>query len=355
VVSAIQTVRVVQRKVGLSMVFDPLTGEPVLSYLGGAAGVEVGMSVFWFQSDAVINRRTGGSVWTESIVAASGDQVTCGNPVSDRGFLVGLWPALAVDATGKLYLAYRDGHNGAFPMQDWAGSDVELWEGAGTPSTGSCLAQGGLNKDAWGGHNQLAVCGPELAIVHDQMFGGADTNGSNVIFQKRTAAGAWSSPAVLLTVSNTQTGPVLACDPIEGFGVSVVDRATNALVYTNSLNGQAWNTPDPVSGAGSGGWYPSIAMDPVRHEPAIAFYNCSPRSSVNETGCLTTEDELVVSQRQAGTWRQVLVDANGGYAPKLGFFASGKRFVVYRTPPAIDPATGLTVPNAGAIQIAIER
>lgn len=53
--------------------------------------------------------------------------------------------------------------------------------------------------------------------------------------------------------------------------------------------------------------------------------------------------------------RQVLVDANGGSAPKLGFFASGKRFVVYRTPPAIDPATGLTVPNAGALQIAIER
>ena len=102
-------------------------------------------------------------------------------------------------------------------------------------------------------------------------------------------------------------------------------------------------------------WYPSLAMDPVNHEPAIAFYICSPRSSVNETACTTTEDKLVVAQRVVGTWRETLIDEGGGYHPKIGFFASGKRVVVYRKPPAVDPNTGLTVTSVGALKIAVER
>ncbi len=356
VVSPIQTVRLVQRKAGIALVFDPTTGEPIISYLGGAAGFQVGMSIFWFQSDAVINRRSGGSTWTETVIATDGDQITCGNPVSDRGFLVGLWPAMAFDSTKKMYLAYRDGHDGQFPMQDWAGSDVELWEGTMPPTTSSCLAQGGNTKDAYGGHNQLVI-GPndQPAIIYDQMFGTADSNGINVIFQKRAASGVWTTPGALLTVSNTQTGAALAYNPIEGFGIAFVDRATNELSYVNSLNGTNWSAVDPVFGAGSGGWYPSLAMDPINNEPAIAFYICSPRGSINETGCTTTEDKLMVTQRVLGTWRETVVDTNGGYHPKLGFFASGKKVMVYRTPPAIDPMTGLTVTGVGALKIAVER
>ena len=357
VVSPIQIVRpVVQRMAGIALVFDPATGEPIMSYLGGAAGFEMGMSIFWFQSDAVINRRTGGSTWTETTVATDGNQVTCGNGVSDRGFLVGLWPALALDSTGKMYLAYRDGHAGQFPQQDWAGSDVELWDGAPPPTNKTCLAQGGNNKQAWGGHNTMVIgADDQPAIIYDQMFGTADSNGINVIFQKRSAAGTWTPPGTLLSISNTQTGASLAWDPQEGYGIAVVDRATNQLSYVNSLNGTAWSTVDPVFGAGTGGWYPNLAMDPINHEPAIAFYVCSPRGSVNETGCTTTDDRLVVTQRIVGTWRETLVDANGGYHPKIGFFASGKKVITYRAPPAIDPVTGLTATNVGALKIAVER
>ena len=194
------------------------------------------------------------------------------------------------------------------------------------------------------------------AIIYDQMYNAGDVNGINVNFQKRSAtSGTWSAPATLLNIANTQTGASLAYDPQEGYGIAVVDRATNELSYVNSLNGTAWSALDPVFGAGSGGWYPSLAMDPVNHEPAIAFYICSPRGSVNETGCTTTDDKLMVTQRVVGTWRETLVDANGGYHPKIGFFASGKKVIVYRTPPAIDPTTGLTVTGVGALKIAVER
>ena len=361
VVSPVQTVRFVQNLIGIALVFDPTTGEPIMSYLGGPDGFVMGSSVFWFQSDAVFNRRTGGTTWTETAVATDGNQIICGNGVSDRGFLVGLWPTMAFDSTKKMYFAYRDGHAGQFPMQDWAGSDVELWEGGLPPTAGTCLAQGGNNKDAYGGHNQLVIGpGDQPGIIYDQMFGTADTNGINVFFQKRNANGTWSSPGALLTVSNTQTGASLAYDSQEGFGIAFIDRATNELGYTNSVNGTSWSAVDPVFGSGSGGWYPSLAMDPKNHEPAIAFYICSPRGSVNETGCVTTEDKLMVTQRVVGTWRETLVDANGGYSPKIAFFAAKngadpKRVVVYRTPPAIDSVSGLTIPNVGVLKIAVEQ
>jgi hypothetical protein len=218
------------------------------------------------------------------------------------------------------------------------------------------VAQGGNNKDAYGGHNLLVLgANDQPAIVFDQMFGTSDSNGNNIIFQKRNANGTWTPASALLTVSNTQTGAALAYDSQEGYGIAFVDRASNELSYTNSANGTAWSAVDPVFGAGTGGWYPSLAMDPINHEPSIAYYVCSPKSSINETGCLTTEDKLMVTQRVLGTWRHTLVDPAGGYHPKVGFFASGKRVIVYRSPPAIDPNTGITVTGVGALKIAVER
>ena len=38
--------------------------------------------------------RTGTNQWTQSIAVTMGNQATAGNPVSDRGFVVGLNPAL---------------------------------------------------------------------------------------------------------------------------------------------------------------------------------------------------------------------------------------------------------------------
>jgi hypothetical protein len=348
-----QTLRFVQNVVGLALAFEPSSGDPVVAYLGG--NTTLGTSVFWFQNDAVISRRRNG-VWTETVMATTGDQITCGNIVSDRGFLVGLWPALAFDAAGKMYFAYRDGHDGQFPIQDWGATDVEVWEGNPPSQTGVCAAQSGNVKKGYGGHLQMVI-GPnnQPAIIYDKMDRTADIQGVDVLFQRRATSGQWSAPASVLTISNTQTGAALAYDPTEGYGIAVFDLAVGQLSYINSTNGTAWSAADPVFGSGSGGWYPSLSMDPVNHEPAIAFYVCSPRGGVSPTGCNASEDELRVTQRIAGTWRETLVDSEGGYHPKVGFFASGKRFVVYRAPPAVNPATGLTVTNVGVLKLAVEQ
>lgn len=70
--------------------------------------------------------------------------------------MVGLSSTLAFDSTGGLYYAFRDGHNGQFPIQDWASSNVEVLSGRSEASLGrQCLT--GDHRQAYGGHLQLAI------------------------------------------------------------------------------------------------------------------------------------------------------------------------------------------------------
>ena len=235
-------------------------------------------------------------------------------------------------------------------------------EGASETSlTRRCLT--GDHKQAYGGRIQLAIgAGDQPAIIYDQAFGGAETTGQNVLFQQRKTDGSWTSSGVggfaLLTISNTMSGASIAYDATEGYGIAVTDKMTSQLSYIKSADGAAghWSAVDPAFGTGTGGWYPSLAMDPMYHEPAIAFYVCSPRNGTPDTSCLQSDDELRITQRigTPGTWREVTVDASGGWSPKLAFFASGKRVVAYRTPAALD-STAHVNPTAGIIRLAVEQ
>ena len=98
-------------------------------------------------------------------------------------------------------------------------------------------------------------------------------------------------------------------------------------------------------------------MDPVYHEPAIAYYVCHPsKQDVTADKCPADLNELRVSQKKAGNWQTDVVDPEGGFSPKLGFFPSGKRFVVYRHPKTISQTNGQPInENVGVLKIAVER
>ncbi len=337
VASAPQMIRTVQRVVGLSLQFQQ-SGEPAVAYLGGGSD----MSAFWYQSDAVIAYRTGGTTWAEQSVATRSEGSPCGTPL-DIGFAVGLFPALVFDGP-KAYLAFRDVHNGQFPQQDWAGSYVKVSEGGPTSWTTKCQVPASDGKQAYGARLNMVMADGQPAFIHDRALGGSDTPGRDIMFSRRLASGAWTNAAApVLSIGNTMSGGSLAWDPMEGFGVAVLEHSDDKLQYTHSLNGTIWNSAEPVVGAGSSGWYPSLAMDPVNHEPAIAYYVCSPRGGQAEGTCLERDDELRISQRIATNWTEVRVDLEGGYLPKIGFFATGKRFVTYR------------VPKTKKIRLAVER
>jgi hypothetical protein len=344
-VSQPEKVATVQRVYGVSVAFDA-NGRPAVAYLGGGSDE----SAFWFQSDTAVAFRTGNNQWTESVAVTMGNQAVAGNAVSDRGFLVGLNPALVFNGTQAI-VAYRDGHDGQFPQQDWAGSDLEVATGAPGSWTASVVAAGGNNKQAYGGHISMVMANGQPALVHDQVFGSADGTGSNVLFQRRGTNGSWTAPLQVQTVGNAQKGASLAWDSVLGYGIAVVERSDNRLTFVECRGNTAsqctvagdWTTPDPVFQAGSGGWYPSLAIDPKTHDPSIAFYICSTSPGANEGSCNPSDDELRVTTRIEGRWRELLVDAEGGITPKMAYLSTGYRVIAYRAP------------SNGVLKLAVEQ
>lgn len=335
--SAPEVVATVQRVSGVSVAYDS-AGKAAVSYLGGGSDA----STYWFQSDLAVAYRNGPGSWTQRIPATKSNNAATGNALADAGFLVGLNPAIVFNGT-KAYVAYRDGHNGQFGKQDWEGSDLELVEGGPTSWTPRMLAMSADTKSGYGGHISMVLGEGGLpALVHDQVTDGADARGHNVLFQRRKADGTWTTPLQVQTVSDTQLGASLAWDSQVGYGVAVVDRTSNKLTYTFSKDGVSWSEPDPVFQSGAGGWYPSLAFDSTHHEPHIAYYICSNSASANEQSCDARVDELRVFALIEGNWRDVLVDAAGGWGAKLAFLSTGKRVVAYRAP------------ESGVVKLAVE-
>ncbi|MGA9520014.1 MAG: hypothetical protein WBV82_01040 [Myxococcaceae bacterium] len=336
-----EVLRKSQRVNGVDIAFQA-DGQPMIAYIGG--DTPLATSQFWHQSDAAIARRSAGGTWTEEIVAERGDEAMAGNPVSDRGFLVGLFPALATDGTNT-YFAWRDCHDGQFPQQAWNGSDLEVAAGRQGSWDKRVVIAGGDDKQAWGGHIQMVMANGQPAIISDQVFGGADGSGSNVAFNRRNADGTWTPTArPIKAIANTQSGPSLDWDPTLGFAVAVVERADSKLLFTRTIDdGKTWTEPHPVFQSGSGGWYPSLSINPVTHEPTIAFYVCSRSAGSNEGNCVPGDDRLMVSERISNIWREETVDVEGAWKPKLEHLADGRRVIVYRDP------------RSGAIKLAVEK
>ncbi|WP_224370292.1 hypothetical protein [Hyalangium versicolor] len=346
-VSQPETVATVQLVYGLSLAFDS-AGKPAVAYLGG----DNDDTVFWHQSDMAVSFRSGANQWTEEIAVRSSNEAVSTSGPSNQGYLVGINPAIVFDGS-KAVVTYRDCHNGQFPQQDWNASDLEVAEGNIGSWTHRVLVAGGDDKQAYGGHISMVVgAGGQPALVHDQIFNSPDGTGSNVLFQRRKADGTWTSPPFpVQTVPNTQKGASLAWDATLGYGIAVLDRLESKLMFisckgntgTQCTGKGDWTTPDPVYQSGSGGWYPSLAIDPKTHDPSIAFYICSNSPGANESSCPANDDELRVTTRIEGNWREQLVDANGGVYPKMGYLSSSQRVIAYR------------LPSNGVLMLAVEK
>jgi hypothetical protein len=345
-----QTLRFMQRSAGLSVAIHPVTKEPSIGFLGGPDRFVSGASAFWFQNDAALFTRAG-TTWTETTVRTAGDICTsAGSPMN--GEVVGLWPALRFDSGGRLVFAWRDIRFAQNPT-DYTGSDVESVEGPLGQLTPRCVYEGFTGDKLGRGARLMMVGGPsdETLLVYDQQVQRGDTTGQDVVLQRRLANGTWTPPVRALASPDTQTGPQVAWDPVEGTGVAVIRGST--LLYRrlpDLADPMRWELDQQVVSEGSGGWYPSLAISPVTHEPSLAFYACSRTSNVGETGCQTSQDALRLSTRTGAQWPgPVTVDEEGGWLPKLGFLASGKRVVVYRVPNTVDQT------RAGVLKLAVER
>lgn len=346
VVSPIQTVRFVQRTAGLSVALHPVTKEPTVAFLGGPDRfLPNGPSVYWFQHDASLVTRAG-STWTEVAAATLGDICApVGSPMGAS--IVGLWPALRFEATGRAVFVWRDIHF-AQNTTDYTGSDLESMEGTLGALTPRCVFAGFDTKPGRGARLMMTA-GPndETVLVYDQNVKTADGVGADVVLQRRTSTG-WSAPQVVLVSPDTMTGPQVGWDSVEGYAVAVV--RDSVLSYRRSSDGSVWDSEETVVSSGSGGWYPSLAMDLVNHEPSIAFYDCSTTSNVPVTGCQTSQDSLKLTRKGGGRWQTpITVDAEGG-VPRLGLLSNGRRVIAYRVANTMDDAS-----RVGVLKLAVER
>jgi len=351
----------VQVLAGVSLAFQS-NGQPAVAYLGGP---DKDLSPYWFQQNPMLNLRQTGGTWTEVQVDSYSPNISppawdLPDPVdlNASGNVLGLYPSLAVDATGLIYFAYRDVHTGQFPKQDWAGSDLKIAWGTSAALSGSAgavycaggsscsgVAFGGNNKNAFGGHIQLAMgLGGQPAVVSDQIFDNGVGAGSNILFNQRASTGTWNprydSPSEvvqatsILSATQDAPGPSLAFDDPTvggiGYGVAYSEPTLGKLSFIQSANGVSWIPPDPVFQSGSGGWYPSLAIDPVLHTPSIAFYFCSASPGVSPQLCPAAQDNIQIAENVGGNWVFTIVDPDGFYTPKLGILSSGKRVLVYQ-------------------------
>lgn len=346
VVQPPQTVRFVQRTAGLAIALHPTTSEPTVAYLGGPDRLgPAAPSVFWIQHDAALATRSG-STWTETGSRTMGD--VCAPPGSPMGSIVGLWPALRFDAAGRIIHAWRDIHMGA-NTTDYTGSDLESVEGLPGALMGRCVFAGFDDKPGRGARLMMATGpGDESVLVYDQSVTSGDGTGTDAVLQRRTATG-WTAPTTVLRSSDTMTGPQVAWDREEGYAVAVVRGST--IGYRRSADAMTWDAEEIVVAQASGGWYPSLAIDPTSHEPSVAFYDCSRSANVQPMSCPSGQDALLVVRKSGGRWQTpVLVDEEGGWAPKLGVLPNGKRVIAYRV-----PMTPEDRGRAGALKLAIER
>jgi hypothetical protein len=332
----------VQNRDGISIAFNPTNGEPAIAYLGG--GNEE-MSLYWLQTDAEINFRSAGT-WTKDTAARNSMDIMCPMPnaVSNiDGPILGLWPAIGFDSTGTTYFCFRDVHNGQFPQQDWAGSDVKCVHGHQGAWTGECTNPGGVNKLAWGGRIRMVMVNDQPFITYDQVFGSSDGIGNNTVIQLRDMTNGWSNYYQLLQVANTGTGATVAWDSMVGFGIAVTDANTGILSYVDKATASTvWNMPDQVFGNGTGGMYPTVAFDPTYHEPVVAFFNCSLNIGAQENNCQADHQQVQIAQRIMGNWQTDTVSTEHWTRLRMGF-VNGKRALVFR-----DYGTG-------AVKIAVEN
>jgi hypothetical protein len=344
VVATPEKVDQVQRYDGISIDFHPMTGEPSIAYLGGGSD----MSLYWFNSDAVYSSRSAGT-WTMTTIAKNGTAIVCGNPVSDNpgGLLIGVWSAIRYDSTGTLWQCSRDGHGAQYPQGDWAGSDVKCWSGSPGNWTGYCTNPGGNNKAGPGGRIVMALADDKPWIVYDKILGSSDAIGNDVDFQQWTGT-MWTPVETPGRTPNTETGSAIAYDSMAGFGVAFADGNNDILFYMNKAPAAvAWNQPDQVFGAGTGGLEPSLTFDPMYHEPVVAYFNCSATTGVNADGCQPDYQQLVISQRVATgsttVWRPETVTTEHAHRIRVGILPNMKRAVVYREY------------KTGAVKIAVEN
>ncbi len=307
---------------GIGAALDPKTGRPAVVFQGGKPGAN-----FCGGSDAMLGRFDG-AAWGLTTVA---DVSTATSGVVDRpgavagavdksGDVVGAWSALAIGASGAVYVAWQDVHFG-FADNDFSKADLEFASAKG----GSFVLGDEVDNAGAGLYNSMALDPAERPVL---AYSGYGTGGVNVAV--RTGDKKW-------TFSRLQGGgsvaPSVAVAPKSGMiGVAFYDTTLKVLRLAESRDsGGTWKT-QVVDHDGDVGRAASLSYDANDHA-VVGYYKCGPYNGGQ--GCDPMSDAVRVARRDdTGTWIATNVDDGGvaacGAYVSLALDGAGKAGILYQ-------------------------
>jgi len=302
-----------------------LIGEPIPFYCGA--------------NDLGLYRRDNNGDWSGEVVVAESNEALTGEPASDFGSVVGLWPALAFGATGEPIILYKDVHGGGLQGDDFRRADLEAAyrEGGGWRHVPVDWGAGA------GDFNQVAVDDGGRTVV--LMFHPRDelTDSKRGLWVLRSGeGGTWaSSERVRVFAGGVSERPSMVVDRKGAIWVAWYDGEVG-LPYVARLDEgddfadeDAWEVRDVGDHVYDEGRQPTLAVsqDGI---VALAYQRCG-RASDGIGACNPTKDAIVFAWADpddANIWeREVIADASndddGLCGSYIGLVFKGEAPVVF--------------------------
>jgi len=297
-------------------------GQPIVAYTGGEPeGQHCGAH------DAVLARLDGDGFARQTAATDSGDSAS-GEPASDAGFVVGQWPALALDPAGQPVVLHRDVHFGSLQRDDQFRADAEL----------AWAADGGWAHDVvdlgdgGGAHGRLAF-DPDGNPVAAYVIPVEKVESRLGVWVARRIDGDWERVQLFAGDTRDQIALVVG----DRIGVAFTDAEARSARLRELPPGAdltdpaAWTDERVGRGPYDEGRHVSLAYDPAG-SPVLAYQTCR-RLTDPSPACNVNDEGLVVATRSDGDWSYDVVRADGtscGRYTGLAFDPQGRAWLGFR-------------------------
>lgn len=293
---------------GLDLAFSS-AGEPHIATMSGEP--LTGLVKYCGVNDVAVLRKTGGA-WQEEIAVRDSDEAATGDPASDYGAVIGLWPALAFGPSDEAILLYKDIHGGGLQSDDRRRADLEMAikQGGGWSALPVDMGRGA------GDHNEVIIDGQGRTVIAYHIPTEAQVMAQQGIWLKRGALGEELSGADTVQIFN-QSSPdgnallwdanenrlhVLYHHPTRGYPVWL--QQTDDTKFTSLSEG--WEDTDIGDSRYDEGYDASLGMS-SKNQLLTAYYRCT-KASRNVGDCLPEDDALIFKWRDGDKWVEEVVD-----------------------------------------------
>jgi hypothetical protein len=313
---------------GLDLAFDP-DGRPAVAYTGGPPEL-----VYCGGNDAVLRVRDGGD-WTFQTAADNSGQAATGEPASDSGHVVGIWPALEYDPDGEPAILYKDSHFGTLQHDDLYRADAELaWRSGGSSWSHEAVDPG----EAAGEHGDLIFDDEGRPVAFYAISVEAQEDSRHGVWAaRRDSEGTWE-------IVELHTGAIhqeisAAVHPTSGDLIVAFYAAADKAVKLRRLSdaaqfaeSSAWSSELVGRAQYDEGLNVSLAIAPSGLV-ALAYHRCRLVTSTSE-GCDQNDEAVIFAIENGSGWSySTVVESEVGSCgnfTSLGFDDQGTAYIVYR-------------------------